>query len=230
MKPVVTLLGFAMLFLGCSASTLPKLSTEEEHAGWQLLFDGKTFNGWRGFKKDNVPAGWTITQKGELYFNKKGSGDIMTVAEFENFELQLEWKISAGGNSGIFFGVSEEGEYSWQTGPEMQVLDNAKHKDGLEPKTSAGSNYALHAPSRDVTRPVGQYNAVRLVVKGTHIEHWLNDVKIVAYEIGSPEWEALVAQSKFASLPQYGRNRRGHIVLQDHGDKVWYRNIRIRPL
>ncbi len=230
MKQSMMTLALAFIFLGCSAGTRPQLSPEEQNAGWKLLFDGKSFQGWRGFKKESVPAGWAITKKGELYFGKNGSGDIMTVEEFGDFELQLEWKISPGGNSGIFFWVTEDDEFSWKTGPEMQVLDNTKHKDGLDLKTSAGSNYALHAPSQDVTRPAGEYNAVRLVVKGTHIEHWLNGVKIVAYEIGGPEWEALVAQSKFATLPKYGRNRKGHIVLQDHGDKVWYRNIRIRPL
>lgn len=224
-------LGFSLLFfLGCSAGTIPTLSLEDQNAGWKMLFDGKTFNGWRGFKMAGVPKGWRITKNGELYFKPKGGGDIMTVDEFEDFELQLEWKISKGGNSGIMFGVTEDDEYSWKTGPEMQVLDNARHEDGLDPKTSAGSNYALHAPSRDVTSPAGEYNEARIAVKGTHVEHWLNGVKIVEYEIGSPEWQALVAASKFNETPKYGQNRKGHIVLQDHGDKVWYRKIKIRPL
>jgi hypothetical protein len=232
MKRLIILLGLCMIFLSCAAGKLPSLSIDEQNAGWKLLFDGKTLNGWRGFKMDRVPAGWVATKKSELHFNKNknGRGDIMTVDEFGSFELQLEWKISKGGNSGIFFWVSEDDDQSWKTGPEMQVLDNARHKDGREPKNSAGSNYALHAPIRDVTRPIGEYNNVRLVVQGTHIEHWLNGVKVVEYEIGSPDWEALVAASKFATMPKYGRNRQGHIVLQDHGDKVWYRNIRIRPL
>jgi hypothetical protein len=218
-----------MLF-GCGAATLPTLAVDEQNAGWKILFDGKTFNGWRGFKMDRVPKGWQITRKGELYFKPKGGGDIMTVDEFGDFELQLEWKISKGGNSGIFFWVTEDDDYSWKTGPEMQVLDNTAHKDGLDPKTSAGSNYALHAPAQDVTRPAGEYNQARIVVKGTHVEYWLNSVKIIEYEIGSPDWEARVAASKFAAMPKYGRNRKGHLVLQDHGDKVWYRNIKIRPL
>jgi hypothetical protein len=231
MKHTLVSLGFSLLFfLGCSAGTIPTLSLEDQNAGWKMLFDGKTFNGWRGFKMAGAPKGWRITKNGELYFKSKGGGDIMTVDEFEDFELQLEWKISKGGNSGIFFGVTEDDEYSWKTGPEMQVLDNARHEDGLDPKTSAGSNYALHAPTRDVTRPAGEYNEARIVVKGTHIEHWLNGVKIVEYEIGSPDWQALVAASKFKETPKYGRNRKGHIVLQDHGDKVWYRKIKIRTL
>lgn len=232
MKRLVILLGLGALLFGCGAATVPTLSLEEQQAGWKMLFDGKTTEGWRGFKMDHAPAAWVVTQKGELYFSKKknSGGDIMTIAEYGNFELQLEWKIAKGGNSGIMFWVTEDDEYAWKTGPEMQVLDNAHHKDGGNTKTSAGSNYALHEASRVVTRPIGEYNAVRLVVNGTHIEHWLNGVKIVEYEIGSPDWEARVAASKFATMPKYGRNRRGHIVLQDHGDKVWYRNIRIRPL
>lgn len=231
MKRLAITIGLCLLLWGChAAGTLPQLSTDEQNSGWKLLFDGKTFNGWRGFKLDHVPPGWEITKKGELYFNKEGKGDIMTVDEFGDFELQLEWKISKGGNSGIFFWVTEDEDAEWKTGPEMQVLDNLRHPDGRNPMTSAGSNYALNAPVKDVTRKVGEYNEVRVVVKGTHIEHWLNGVKIVEYEIGSPDWEALVAASKFAIMPKYGRNRKGHIVLQDHGDKVWYRNIRIRPL
>jgi hypothetical protein len=154
----------------------------------------------------------------------------MTVDQYSDFELQLEWKIAKGGNSGIMFWATEDDEYAWKTGPEMQVLDNVAHKDGLDPRTSAGSNYALHAPTQNVAQPAGEYNQARLLAKGTHIEHWLNGVKIVEYEIGSPDWEARVAASKFATMPKYGRNRKGHIVLQDHGDKVWYRNIKIRPL
>jgi len=233
MKRIAILLGLGMILFGCGASTitiLPSLSLDEQNAGWKLLFDGKTFNGWRGFKMQEVPQGWTITKEGELYFKPKGKGDIMTAEQFGDFELQLEWKISPGGNSGIFFRVTEDDDYSWKTGPEMQVLDNVKHKDGGDPKTSAGANYALHPPLQDVTRPAVEYNAVRLVVQETHIEHWLNGVKVVEYDIGSPDWEARVTASKFGTMSKYGRNRQGHIVLQDHGDKVWYRNIRIRPL
>jgi hypothetical protein len=231
MKRLMILLVLGALLFGCGAATLPSLSADERNAGWELLFDGQTFNGWRGYKMEQAPPAWKVTKNGELYFSKKGKGgDLMTVEQYGSFELQLEWKIAKGGNSGIFFWVSEDKNSSYETGPEMQVLDNAHHKDGGNTKTSAGSNYALHEPVRSVTRPIGEYNTVRLVVNGTHIEHWLNGVKIVEYEIGSPDWEARVAASKFATMPGYGRNRQGHIVLQDHGDKVWYRNIRIRPL
>jgi hypothetical protein len=157
-------------------------------------------------------------------------GDIITNEMYEDFELRLEWKISPGGNSGIMFGVSEATRRTYEAGPEMQVLDNAGHADGQAPVTSAGSNYALHAPSVDATRPVGEWNEVRLIVIDGQVEHWMNGQQIVAYELGSDEWEHLVADSKFAEWPEYGRQAEGHLALQDHGNHVWYRNIRIRRI
>ncbi len=204
------------------------LTAEEKAAGWKLLFDGRTTAGWRGYKKDRLPAGWIV--KDGCIVRVGSGGDICTAEQFDNFELQLEWRIAAAGNSGIFYRVSEKYGWPWESGPEMQVLDNAEHADGRNPKTSAASNYALHAPARDVTQPVGFFNKARIVADGKHIEHWLNGVKVVEYELGSPEWQDLVAASKFAKWPDYGRVRKGHIVLQDHGDQVWYRNIKIRPL
>lgn len=203
------------------------LSQEEIQQGWKLLFDGQSLQGWRGYGKDHVPTAWQV-QDGALAFTTEGEGgDLMTEEEFADFDLRLEWKISAGGNSGIFFRVSEGPDYSFQTGPEMQVLDNGAHADGGNPKTSAGSNYALHAPASDVTRPVGQWNSVRLLVQGDHVEHWMNGVKLLEYTLWNDAWEKLVAESKFASMPGYGRSKKGHIVVQDHGNKVWFRNIKI---
>jgi len=204
------------------------LTDEERAAGWRLLFDGRTTAGWRGYRKDHFPEGWVV--KDGCLVRVGPGGDICTVEQFDDFELKLEWRISAGGNSGIFFRVSEQYRWPWESGPEMQVLDNAEHPDGRNPKTSAGANYGLHAPLRDVTRPVGFFNQVRIVADGPHVEYWLNGVKVVSYELGSPQWQALVASSKFAKMPHYGRVHKGHIVLQDHGDKVWYRNIKIRKL
>lgn len=239
MQNIIFMMGLCLLLASCQAGKMRRpdtggelytLSEAEQRAGWKVLFDGKSFDGWRGFRMDKVPKGWIITEQGELHFTGEGKGDIMTREQYDDFELQLEWRISPGGNSGIFFRVSENRQASWHTGPEMQVLDNKGHKDGRNPLTSAGSNYALHAPSKDVTREVGLYNHVRILVQANHVEYGLNGVKVVEYEIGSPEWQMLVANSKFGKLPDYGRYRSGHIVLQDHGDKVWYRHIKIRPL
>lgn len=206
------------------------LTAEERAAGWRLLFDGRTTNGWRGFRQDRVPDGWTV-EDGTLTRAAAG-GDIVTVDEFENFELTLEWKVEPGGNSGIFFRVVEDDDVrqTYHSGPEMQVLDNARHPDGRSPLTSAGANYGLHAPVRDVSRPAGEWNRVRLVVNGAHVEHWLSGVKVVEYELWTEDWERRVRESKFVEWPRYGRARVGRIALQDHGDRVWYRNIKVREL
>lgn len=217
------------LLLSC-AGQKTMLSDEEAAQGWFLLFNTKTFEGWRGFKKPDVPKGWSVSEKGELFLHGAGGGDIMTTEQFLDFELSLEWKISPKGNSGIMFRVSEDKGAPWHSGPEMQILDNEGHRDGTNPKTSAGSNFALHAPFKDVTQKIGKYNKARILVKGNHVEHWLNDKKLLEYEIESPEWEQLVAKSKFSKHPIYGRQKRGHIVLQDHGDQVWFRNIKMRRL
>jgi hypothetical protein len=192
------------------------------------LFDGRTLAGWRGFKSEAPPPGWAVVD-GTLARTGSG-GDIVTAAEFGDFELRLQWKISEGGNSGIIFRVADVGNAVWESGPEMQILDNARHADGKNTLTSAGANYGLHPPVRDVTRPVGEWNDVRLVVAGAHVEHWMNGVKIVEYELWSPAWESLVKASKFGTMAAYGRARRGRIALQDHGDPVWFRNITIRPM
>jgi hypothetical protein len=195
---------------------------------WRSLFDGRTTAGWRGFRMPGMPEGWRVVD-GAL--TRVGPArDIITVEQFDDFELELEWNISPGGNSGIMFRVIESAEQTYFSGPEMQVLDNERHRDGRSRLTSAGSNFALHAAPAGNVRPAGEWNHVRLLVRGSHVEHWLNGVKVVEYELWSPEWEALVRASKFGAWPEYGRSRRGHIALQDHGDRVAYRNIRIRTL
>jgi hypothetical protein len=166
---------------------------------------------------------------GELVRQDRG-GDLMTVDQFGDFELRLEWKVAKNGNSGIMFRVTDEGGQTYETGPEFQILDNGGHKDGRDPMTSAGSNYAMHPPVRDVTRPIGEWNEIRLIVRGAHVEHWMNGVKLLEYELWSDDWNKRMKASKFAKMPAYGRARRGHLVLQDHGDLVWYRNIKIKEL
>ncbi len=175
-----------------------------------------------------MPDGWQVVD-GTLT-RVAPAGDIITKEQFRNFELRLEWKLAEAGNSGIMFRVTEDQRRAWLSGPEMQVLDDARHRDGRVPETSAGSNYGLHAPKPGAVRPAGSWNSVRLLVRESHVEHWLNGIKVVEYELESPEWERLVSQTKFDTIPSYGRQRTGHIALQDHGDWVAYRNIRIKRL
>jgi hypothetical protein len=204
------------------------LTAADKADGWQLLFDGKTMTGWRAFRSPTPPAGWQAVD-GELVRRDKG-GDLMTAEQFDNFELRLEWKLTANGNSGIMFRVTDQGNQTYETGPEFQILDNAGHKDGKDPITSAGSNYAMHPPVRDVTRPVGEWNDVRLIVNGAHVEQWMNGVKLLEYELWSEDWDKRLKASKFAKMAGYGRAKRGHLVLQDHGDLVSFRNVKIKPL
>lgn len=204
------------------------LTPEAPDTAWKALFDGKTTAGWRGYRSKTMPAGWQVVD-GALT-RVDSAGDIVTNDKYANFELALEWKVVEGGNSGIFYRVSEDSDNPWRTGLEMQVLDDARHPDGRSPLTSAGSLFAIYPAPRGVVRPAGEWNAVRILVNGHHIEHWLNGVKVVDAELGSPDWEARVKRSKFATMPGYGKNDTGYIGLQDHGDRVAYRNIRIRIL
>jgi hypothetical protein len=226
-----------VMFVACTSAGHERLAQEtppnmltpaERDAGWRLLFDGKTTAGWRGYRQKAMPAGWQVID-GALT-RVDSAGDIVTTDQYGNFELALEWRVAPGGNSGIFYRVSEDSDYAWRSGVEMQVLDDARHPDGRSPLTSAGALYAIYPAPRGVVRPAGEWNTVRIVVNGKHVEHWLNGVKVVEAELGSPDWEARVRQSKFATMPRYGRNDSGHIGLQDHGDRVAYRNIKIRVL
>lgn len=209
------------------AAPPPNTLTDAERAeGFRLLFDGRTTAGWRGFRRPDLPPGWEV--RDGLLLRTGDGGDIITDAQFGDFELRLEWRVAPGGNSGIFYRVTEAEERTYHTGPEMQVLDDAAHRDGASPLTSAGAVYGLYPAPRGLVRPAGEWNAVRLVVRGARVEHWLNGTRVAAYELGSPEWEAKVRASKFVEWPAYGRARRGHIALQDHGDLVAFRSIRLR--
>ena len=157
-------------------------------------------------------------------------GDIITVEVFQDFELSLEWLVEPGGNSGVFFRANEEHDYIFVNAPEMQVLDDANHRDGKNPLTSAGSNYGLHAAPRGIVRPAREWNHARIVVEGKDVSHYLNDKLVVDYTLGSDDWLERVANSKFADWKSYGKLTEGHIGLQDHGDRVAFKNIRIRDL
>ena len=203
------------------------LTPDEEAVGWRLLFDG-TLSGWKGYRREDVPGGWTVQGDALAFTPGVEAGDLMTVDQYGDFELVFEWKVLEGGNSGVFYRATEAERSPYWTGPEYQVLDNERHADGANPETSAGSNYALHAPAEDVTRPAGEWNRARIVAKGADVEHWMNGVRLLTYELWSDEWRETVMRSKFSEWPGYGMAPRGHIGLQDHGDPVWYRNVKIR--
>ena len=195
---------------------------------WQTLFDGTSLAAWRGYQMDTMPAGWTID--GDVLARTGGGADIITRDQFGDFELELEWKVGPAGNSGIMYRVTEADSSTYRTGPEYQILDDAAHRDGQNRLTSAGSAYGLYAAPAGVVKPAGEWNTARIVARGAHVEHWLNGQKVAEYELWSPDWEAKVKASKFVEWPGYGRSPRGHIALQDHGDRVEFRNIRIREL
>lgn len=196
---------------------------------WTVLFDGKTVKGLRGYKQSGFPDSWEVVD-GTLKTVPGHGVDLISEEVYKNFELELEWKVPKGGNSGIFYFATEEGNYIWQSAPEMQVVDDEKHTDGKNTLTSAGALYALIAPSANVVKPVGEFNQVRIKVENNHVEHWLNGTKIVEYVYGSDMMWDLVAKSKFNKMPLFAKASEGHIGLQgDHG-LIWYKNIRIRRL
>ena len=262
MKRIV-LLFVPMIFMVCSCSNNPKsqeenpgndqeknkalvapntLTEAEIDGGWQLLFDGKTTGGWRGFKSDRFPQkGWYVTD-GTLMIEYSGTGeqgfagDIISKQQFSDFDLKLEWKISKGGNSGILLYVTENDDYeaTWHTAHEIQVLDDFGYDDVHDYvptlRQVSGALYDLYTPASAEAGPVGKWNKARIRLEEGHLQHWLNDSLVTDVQLWTDEWESRVAKSKFNVYPDFGIARKGHIGLQDHGQQVWYRNIRVLEL
>ncbi|MEO0472558.1 MAG: DUF1080 domain-containing protein [Bacteroidota bacterium] len=237
MKRLCYFLAAATLLTACQTEqqqTDTQTATAETQAAApqvEVLFDGSSTDAWRNYNADTISNQWQI-QDGTLTMAGKGGGDIITKNEYENFLLELEWKISENGNSGIFFHVTENDTLpaAYFTGPEMQILHNEGHPDGQIEMHRAGDNYDLQACSVETVKGPGEWNAVKLKVDQGKVEHWLNGTKVVEYELGSDAWKAQLAKSKFADWPLYGRAGKGHIALQDHGDPVWFRNIKVTVL
>lgn len=232
---LLTLVASACLLLPAVADSTPNtLTAAEKKAGWKLLFDGQSFSGWHNFKKEGVRPGWQVKDGTLACVDPHNAGDIVTPDKFGAFELQLDYNISEGGNSGIMFHVTEEGGSAWQTGPEFQLEDNAKASDPQR----CGWLYALYQPpidpktgkTLDATKPAGQWNHVRLLITPTKCEHEINGVKYFDYVIGSDDFNARVAKSKFGAMPLFAKSAAGFIALQgDHG-QVAFRNIKVREL
>ena len=201
---------------------------------WKVLFDGKSTDAWRGYSRDTFPTGCWVIEGDTLKTVSGGKQpcDLVTREPYRDFELELEYKLTPGGNSGVLYRVAElPGEPSWHSGPELQILDDDKYRQN-SPKNWTGSLYDLIAAPRDkVVKPVGQWNKVRVLVRDNHVEHWLNGKKVVEYELGSDALETLIAGSKFKDMPRFAREPEGYIALQHHeGGDVWFRNVRVRRL
>jgi hypothetical protein len=229
---MIALRGISLLILAALTARLAAqdnaLTDAEKKAGWKLLFDGKTAEGWRGYKKDKFPDGWKVID-GALV-RVSGGGDIVTLEQYENFELFIDWRITEGSNSGVMYRVQETEKTPYMTGPEIQILDDEKHKVPKTGLTATGSCYALYAPTKDAVKAIGEWNRFRILIYHNKAEHWLNGEKIVQYEIGSDDWEKKVAASKFKEWHGFATSPKGHIDLQDHGGRVEFKNIKIRVL
>jgi len=239
---LLVILLFACTIIHAQSAKDNTLTDKEKEEGWILLFDGKTTDGWRGYQKETFPKGWTI-ENGALKCNASGrgeagardGGDIIYDKKFSDFYLKLEWKISEGGNSGIFYLGQEKLETIWRTAPEMQVLDNERHPDAKKGKNGnrqAGSLYDLIPARPQNAKPVGQWNSVEIIVYDGIVIHKQNGKAVVEYYLGTPEWEELVAKSKFPAYNKDWANlaEEGYFGLQDHGDDVWFKNIKIKGL
>ncbi|HEY9049005.1 MAG TPA: DUF1080 domain-containing protein [Ohtaekwangia sp.] len=210
------------------------LSDQQKAEGWVALFDGKTTTGWHFFKnKEN--NSWEVSD-GTLHckpFIENGTNqrsDLTTDTQYENFELTFDWKISAQGNSGIMFRVSEEYSEPYASGPEYQIIDDEGYPGDLKDVQLTGANYDMHVASAKAAKPVGEWNEGKIIVNGNHVEHWLNGTKVVEYELGSDDWNKRRKVSKWKDFPGYGLTKKGSIDLQDHGNEVWFKNILIKPL
>jgi hypothetical protein len=233
--------GFALLTARAASAQVPaaaalnELTAAEKKAGWVLLFNGKNLDGWRGYKKaDANGTRWSVedgvlTLKPSNGQDTHGSLDIVSTGTYEQFELAWEWRISPGGNSGVKYFVLEDRDAA--IGHEYQLIDDERHPDAkVGPKRQTAAFYDVLAAANRPLKPAGEWNQSRVLVKGNTVEHWLNGTKVLTYELGSPALKAAIAQSKFKDVDRFGKLHKAHILLQDHGNAVWFRNVKIRPL
>lgn len=211
------------------------LSDQERDEGWKLLFDGKTTDEWRVYNGDDFPESSWVIEDETLTFKPGGEGgDIITKEKYDNFDLKLEWKIAEGGNSGIFYKVMEQPNQAiYWSAPEFQLLDNENHPDaerGENGNRKSASLYDLLPAEPQNAKPYGEWNSARIIVDGNMVEHWQNGTKVLEFELWTPEWYEMIRNSKFREHPEFGDAREGYIGLQDHGNKISFRNIKIKPL
>jgi hypothetical protein len=220
---------------GAAYAQTNQLTAAEKKDGWVLLFNGKNLDGWRGYKRPDATGTRWVVQDGLLTLDTgdskdtHGQRDIITVAEFDSFELAWEWKISPGGNSGVKYLVLEDRDSA--IGHEYQVIDDAKHPDAkVGPKRQTAAFYDVLPAANRPIKPAGEWNQSRVIVKGNTVEHWLNGTKVLTYQLASPEIATAIEASKFKGIERFGKPHKAHMLIQDHGDAVWYRNVKVRPL
>jgi hypothetical protein len=229
------------LLVGSGCANLPdsdnSLSRAEASDGWTMLFDGKTLDGWRGYNGVNIDGVWVV-EKGTLHLanppKERPHANIITVGVYDDFDLRFAWKVEEGTNSGVMFNVGEGPNEPYLTGPEYQVLDNFGFRSGkgepVGPVEHSASNYAIEAAVKDMTKPVGEWNEGRIVLQGNNVKYFLNGVKTAEYVMHSAKWKEQIANSKFSKWKDFCTLNNGHIALQDHGHRVWFRNIKIKEL
>ena len=233
MKKLVFLISLASL-IACGGEPDNTLTVGEQNDGWKLLFDGTSLTGWRGFNNKPIPA-WSV-ENGQIVCggseNDKGDmrPDLTTNGQYENFELSVDWKISAQSNSGIIYLAAEGFSAPWMTGPEYQIIDDNNFPEKLENWQKTGANYAMYPPTALASKPAGEWNKTRIKLQDGKVEHWLNGVKVVDCTMWTPEWQREKETGKWKEYPDYGLSHKGHICLQDHGSKVCFKNIKIKEL
>ena len=214
---------------GFGQQTEQPVAQDPAASEFTVLFDGTSLEHFRGYHQEAIGKGWKIDE-GTLMFDGTGGGDIITKESYENFELHFDWKVTEGANSGVMYRVTLGDNAPYFSGPEYQILDDAKHADGRNELTSAGSLYAMYKPTNKKLNPVGSWNSAKIVIVGNKIEHWLNGQMVVTTEVGSDDWNKMKEASKFKTWEKFGAASKGHICFQDHGNKVWFRNIKIKSL
>jgi len=226
--PRWTALALVAIAMTCAAHGGAR-ADDGKPSGWTDLVENSTAKHWRGWEAAELPKGWSVR---DGVISKEGEvDDLISRDEYANFELELEWKLGKGGNSGIFYHGTREYDHIYWSAPEYQLLDDANAPDGRNRLTSAAAAYALYAAPAGIVKPADEWNTTRIVVDGAHVEHWLNGTKVVEYELWSPDWKEKVAASKFAKYPHYGLAKKGLIGIQgDHDGALALRHIRIREL
>jgi len=210
------------------------LTESEKKAGWKLLFDGKTLNGWRAYQNKKLES-WmamsgVIHCKGSTEDKSDLRADLITDKQYENFDLSIDWKISPKGNSGIIYLATEQHKAAYETGPEYQIIDDLNFPEKLEDWQKTGANYAMDPAPTAAPNPAGEWNHTRIVVNKLHVEHWLNGKKVVEYDLYSDDWKKKKMAVKWKDVASYGQSKKGYITFQNHGSEAWFKNIKIKTL